>query len=99
MPTLIRLFVVLAVLGGLGFAGMIALTVMVDPGEKDITIKIPARELVPAAGDPGGAIDLNDLPAPVNVVPRASAEPTPAPEEPAADQPSGVETVVAPGRE
>lgn len=97
MPTLIRLFVVLAVLGGLGFAGMIALTVMVDPGEKDITIKIPARELVPAAGGPGGAIDLNDLPAPVNVAPRASSEPTP--DEPAADQPSGVETVVAPGRE
>ena len=43
MPTLIRLFLVLAVLAGLGFAGMFALTVMVDPGEKDITIKIPAR--------------------------------------------------------
>ena len=32
MPTLIRLFLVLAFLAGLGFAGMIALTVMVDPG-------------------------------------------------------------------
>ena len=68
MPTLIRLFLVLAVLAGLGFAGMIALTVMVDPGEKDITIKIPARELV--AADPGDVIDVNDLPAPVNVAPR-----------------------------
>jgi hypothetical protein len=79
MPTLIRLFLVLLVLAGLGFAGMIALTVMVDPGEKDITIKIPARELVPNEGP--DIIDVNDLPDPVNVAPRepsseaSSAEP------------------------
>ena len=66
MPTLIRLLIVLIVLGGLGLAGMVALTVMVDPGEKDITIKIPARELVA----PSSALDLNDLPAPVNVAPK-----------------------------
>jgi hypothetical protein len=66
MPTLIRLFVVLLVLAGLGFAGMIALTVMVDPGEKDITIKIPARDLV-AASQP---IDLSNLPAPANIAPK-----------------------------
>src|SRR5665213_2285059 len=48
MPTLIRLLVFLIVLAGLGFAGVIALTVMVDPGEKDITIKIPTRDLTPA---------------------------------------------------
>ena len=91
MPTLIRLFLVLVVLGGLGFAGMVGLTLFVDPGEKDITIKIPARELVPAAGPQ--IIDVNDLPAPVNVAPRpSSAEP------PAADS-SEVETVVVPGAE
>jgi len=67
MPTLIRLFVVLVVLGGLGLAGMIALTVMVDPGEKDITIKIPPRELVPP---PETDLNVNDLPAPVNVAPK-----------------------------
>lgn len=66
MPTLIRLFIVLVVLAGLVFAGMIALTIMVDPGEKDITIKIPARELVP----PSAPIDLDNLPAPVNVAPK-----------------------------
>ena len=77
MPTLIRLFVFLLVLAGLGFAGMIALTAMVDPGEKDITIKIPARELTAPAGGLDGPIDLNDLPAPVNVAPRdESAEPS-----------------------
>lgn len=98
MPTLIRLFLVLAVLAGLVFAGMIALTVMVDPGEKDITVKIPARELVPGGGSGTGAIDLNDLPAPVNVISRASSEPSS--EEPAASpDEDGAETVVAPGTE
>jgi hypothetical protein len=100
MPTLIRLFLVLVFLGGLGFAGMIALTVMVDPGEKDITVKIPARELVPAGGG-GDIIDVNDLPDPVNIAPRASSEePVASSEEPAADdEGSEVETVEAPGRE
>ena len=73
MPTLIRLVIVLAVLAGLGFAGMIALTIMVDPGEKDITIKIPARELVA----PAAPLDVNDLPAPVNVAPKESSEELP----------------------
>jgi hypothetical protein len=99
MPTLIRLFLVLAFLAGLGFAGMIALTVMVDPGEKDITVKIPARELIPAGG--GDVIDVNDLPDPVNIAPRPSSEEpsTPAEEAPADDAGSAVETVEAPGRE
>jgi hypothetical protein len=69
MPTLIRLLIVLVVLSGLVFAGMIALTVMVDPGEKDITVKIPVRDLVP----PSAPIDLSNLPAPVNVVPKESS--------------------------
>jgi hypothetical protein len=66
MPTLIRLSLFLLFIAGLGFAGMIALTVMVNPDEKDITIKIPARELTPASQP----IDLNNLPAPVNVAPK-----------------------------
>jgi hypothetical protein len=99
MPTLIRLFLVLVFLGGLGFAGMIALTVMVDPGEKDITVKIPARELVPAGGG-GDAIDVNDLPDPVNIAPVSSSEePSASVEEPVENDTSEVETVVAPGRE
>jgi hypothetical protein len=97
MPTLIRLFLVLVFLGGLGFAGMIALTVMVDPGEKDIMVKIPARELVPAGG--GDIIDVNDLPDPVNIAPVSSSEETVSAEEPAEGNASQVETVVAPGRE
>ena len=99
MPTLIRLFLVLVVLAGLGFAGMFALTMFVDPGEKDITIKIPARELIPTEGPE--IIDVNDLPAPVNVAPRASSEePSSSSEEaaPESDQ-SQIETVEAPGTE
>ena len=97
MPTLIRLFIVLVVLAGLGFAGMIALTVMVDPGEKDITIKIPARELV--VPDATQAIDVNDLPAPVNVAPRESSEASAASSEAATDNSSDVQTVDIPAPE
>ncbi len=64
MPTLVRLLVFLIVIAGIGFAGIVALTVMVDPGEKDVTIKIPARDLTPASQP----IDLGNLPAPVNIV-------------------------------
>jgi hypothetical protein len=46
MPTLIRLIVALLFLAGLAFAGVFALTIFVDPGEKEITVKIPARQLV-----------------------------------------------------
>jgi hypothetical protein len=96
MPTLIRLFVILLVLAGLGFAGMIALTVMVDPGEKDITIKIPARELVPNQGP--DLIDVNDLPDPVNVAPREPSSEAAAPEADDAAS-SDVQTVTVPAPE
>lgn len=46
MPTLIRLIVALLFIGALGFAGLFALTLYVDPGEKPITVKIPQRDLV-----------------------------------------------------
>jgi hypothetical protein len=46
MPTLIRLIVALAFLGGIGFAGLYALTIFVHPSLKEITVKIPQRELV-----------------------------------------------------
>ena len=46
MPTLIRLIFALVFLGALGFAGLFALTIFVDPGQKQITVKIPQRELV-----------------------------------------------------
>ena len=96
MPTLIRLFIVLIVLAGLGFAGMVGLTMMVDPGEKDITIKIPARELVPAQSP--DIIDVNDLPAPVNVAPRDESSAASAPSS-AAEDASDIQTIDIPAPE
>lgn len=48
MPTLIRLVVILLVLVGLAYGAMFGLVAMVEPGEKDVTIRIPARDLVAA---------------------------------------------------
>jgi hypothetical protein len=97
MPTLIRLFLVLAVLAGLGFAGMIALTVMVDPGTKDVTIKIPPGELM--ARDATDMIDVNDLPAPVNVAPREPSTEELSAETSVEDTGSEVKTVDVPAAE
>jgi hypothetical protein len=91
MPTLIRLLLVLVVLAGLGFAGMIALTVMVDPGEKDITIKIPPRELMPAVSD--DPLGIDELPAPVNIASKESSEEPSAPVSEGPTDASGVKTV------
>jgi hypothetical protein len=49
MPTLIRLLVVLLVLAGIAFGAMIALVATVTPRDKQVTIRIPARDLVPQA--------------------------------------------------
>lgn len=54
MPTLIRLVISLLFLAGLGFAGLYALTVFVQPGEKLITVRVPQRAmaLTPVAPKP-----------------------------------------------
>lgn len=48
MPTLIRLIVILLVLVGLGYGAMFALVAIVQPRDKDVTIRIPARDLLPS---------------------------------------------------
>ncbi|MHB1110380.1 MAG: hypothetical protein ACYCZU_08715 [Devosia sp.] len=48
MPTLIRFVVILLVLVGLAYGGMFALVAVVDPGEKEITVRIPTRDLIAA---------------------------------------------------
>ena len=45
MPTLIRFLVVLLFLAGIVFGAMIALTVFVEPSEKEITMRVPAEDL------------------------------------------------------
>jgi hypothetical protein len=72
MPTLIRLLIVLVILAVLVLGGMVALTLLVNPPEKDVTIKIPARELVPPApgADNSDPLGINVLPTPVGIAPK-----------------------------
>ncbi|MEO5806559.1 hypothetical protein [Devosia sp.] len=46
MPTLIRLVITLLFLAGLVYGGMIALVAYVQPKQKEVTIRIPASELL-----------------------------------------------------
>ncbi len=45
MPTLFRFVVILAILGGLAWAGMIALVTYVDPEPREIVVTIPPQKL------------------------------------------------------
>lgn len=79
MPTLIRLIVILLVLVGLGYGAMFALVAIVQPRDKDVTIRIPARDLVPSTQrDPLVRREIN-----TTRQPEAPAETPAAPEEPA----------------
>lgn len=51
MPTLIRLIITLLFLGGLVYAGMFALVAFVEPTPKEVTIRIPQRDLL-SGGQP-----------------------------------------------
>jgi len=79
MPTLIRLLVVLLILGGLVYGGMVALVAAVSPREKDVTIRIPTRELV-ASPDSGPIVRRE-----INTTRPETPEPAPASPAPAAD--------------
>ncbi len=52
MPTLTRLIIILAVLAGLVYAGMIALVTFVHPTQTEMTIRIPAEKLNLKPGTP-----------------------------------------------
>lgn len=45
MPSLIRFLAVLAVLAGLGYAGLWALANLVDPSPREMTVTIPADRI------------------------------------------------------
>jgi hypothetical protein len=47
LPTLVRFVAILAVLGGLGFAGMLAFAYLVEPEPRDMTVTIPPARLQP----------------------------------------------------
>jgi len=79
MPTLIRLIVILLVLVGLGFGAMFALVAIVQPRDKEVTIRIPARDLMPSTQrDPLVRREIN-----TTRQPEAPAATAPATEEPA----------------
>ena len=54
MPTLTRLISILALLAGLGWAGLFALATLVEPNQAEMTIRIPATKINPAAPENGG---------------------------------------------
>jgi hypothetical protein len=81
MPTLIRLLVLLLVLVGIAYGAMFALVALVDPSEKEVSIRIPSRNLLPAPErDPLVRREI-DTSRPVEPT---AAEPGPAAEEDAA---------------
>lgn len=45
MPTLIRFLITLAILAGLGYAGMLALVAFVEPHPREMSQAIPAARL------------------------------------------------------
>lgn len=47
MPSLFRFLFVLALLAGLGYGALVALTLMVEPNQREMTVKIPAKKLNP----------------------------------------------------
>ncbi len=48
MPTLFRFLFVLAVIGGIVYGSMVALVTLVEPRERDVTVRIPSERLNPA---------------------------------------------------
>ncbi|WP_423066425.1 hypothetical protein [Devosia sp. CN2-171] len=100
MPTLIRLIVILLVLVGIGYGAMFALTVFVEPREKDVTIRIPARDLVPQVErDP---LVRREIDTTRPTTPAPPAEPAPVEAAPAPQgEPAGEDGVVTlqPGTE
>jgi hypothetical protein len=47
VPTLFRLIVILAILAGLGYAGMWALATFVEPEPREMSSTIPPTRLMP----------------------------------------------------
>lgn len=49
MPTLFRFLFILAAIAGLIYGSMVALVVLVEPKEREITIRVPSERLNPPA--------------------------------------------------
>lgn len=96
MPTLIRLLVLLLVLVGIAYGAMFALVALVDPGEEEVSIRIPARNLLPAPErDPLVRREI-DTSRPVESAPQVA---DPAAAEPGAEPTDGEVVTRSPGVE
>ncbi|SDG12596.1 histidine kinase [Pelagibacterium luteolum] len=49
MPTLFRLLVAIGFIVALGYAAMFALSVLVEPEEREVTVRVPTREILSGA--------------------------------------------------
>ncbi len=49
MPTLFRFLFILAAIAGVIYGSMVALVVLVEPKEREITIRVPSERLNPPA--------------------------------------------------
>ena len=47
MPSLIRFVVICAILAGCVYGGMVALATMVEPNQREMTVRIPPAKLNP----------------------------------------------------
>ena len=47
MPTLFRFLFVLAAIAGIIYGSMVALVVLVEPRERDVTVRVPSERLNP----------------------------------------------------
>lgn len=76
MPTLFRLLITLLFLAGIAYAGMFALVTFVEPTPREVTQRIPTRELLGETGAGGtGTGAGTNLPQP-NVTTQPAEAPT-----------------------
>lgn len=54
MPTLFRLLIIVLFLAGIAFAGMFALVSFIEVEPREITQRVPTRDLLGDPGAPGG---------------------------------------------
>jgi hypothetical protein len=52
MPTLFRFLAIVAVIVGIVYGGMLALVFLVEPKDRDVTVRIPSERLNPPAASP-----------------------------------------------
>lgn len=48
MPTLFRFLLILGIIAGVIYGSMVALVFLVEPRERDVTVRIPTERLNPA---------------------------------------------------